>query len=226
MKNKYYYLLALAKDNIFYLISFFTLILAFIFSVFFYINKSVENKSQIKTIFAEIEDLNSKKELIVLRGKLKNEGLDIDEINKLFYKLVPEEEDFFSIISALEKISIETGFFITEYELNLSASSAKKISLNVYGIGNNNVFMSFLKEYNFGGGRLITINEISFSSQSVKGNKLTLTFYSGKAPESTAKIIVNNQDKQFLKEIKNKITVNYAFTPEADLSYPTKTNPF
>jgi len=228
MKAKSYYLYRLAKENIIYILSFISIIVALFFSIFFYIKKSSDNSVAADTLKTDIKELKAKVDLIKLKGKLKNEGIDIDSINKLLLNLVPEEEDYFSIVTALEKISLETNFFITEYIVNLNKSKSTNISMTIYGLGNNDAFLNFLKNYNFAGGRLIAINEIDFSSKTPKGNKLNLNFYSGKSTISDiSEVRITEKDKEMLRKIRDKVRVEVSFTPvTTDLNYPTKNNPF
>jgi len=228
MKAKSYYLYRLTKENIIYILSFILIVFALFFSIFFYIKKSSDNSVVADTLKTDIQELKSKVDLIKLKGKLKNEGIDIDSINKLLLNLVPEEEDYFSIVTALEKISLETNFFITEYIVNLNKSKSTNISMTIYGLGDNDAFLNFLKNYNFAGGRLIAINEIDFSSKTSKGNKLNLNFYSGKSMISDkSEVRITEKDKEMLRKIRDKVKINVTFTPAAtDLNYPTKNNPF
>ncbi len=226
MKKQYYYLFSLAKENIFYILAFVSILIAIFFSIFFLITKSAKNNEDVQRTRSEIADLRSKIDLVKLKDQLKLEGLDIDEINKILVGLVPESEDYFSIITALEKISLETGFFITEYQVNLNSSKATNLSLKIYGMGDNDAFLEFLRNYNFAGGRLVTINQIDFSNKSEKGNMLNLSFYSGKPLGGASKISVTAKDKELLKKIISKVKIEYSFTSPVNLNYPTKQNPF
>ena len=59
-----------------------------------------------------------------------NKTLTEDQIvvyNKILTTLIPETEDYFSIIYALETISQNTGFSIVSYTINLSNTSRKTV---------------------------------------------------------------------------------------------------
>ena len=152
---------------------------------------------------------------------------DLKEINKLLAILIPDIEDFFSIIQALETISYQTGFTIMKYSVNIGIST-DRISMMIDGSGNIDSFMNFLKSYSFSGGRFITSEKIEFTNVRSFSSKIQLNFYN-------KQVAIDNQiipeltenDIDFFKRIKNKININLKESKlEVDTDYPTKTNPF
>ena len=152
---------------------------------------------------------------------------DLKEINKLLSILIPDIEDFFSIIQALETISYQTGFTIMKYSVNIGIST-DRISMMIDGSGNIDSFMNFLKSYSFSGGRFITSEKIEFTNVRSSSSKIQLNFYN-------KQVAIDNQiipeltenDIDFFKRIKNKININLKESKlEVDADYPTKTNPF
>ena len=152
---------------------------------------------------------------------------DLKEINKLLAILIPDIEDFFSIIQALETISYQTGFTIMKYSVNIGIST-DRISMMIDGSGNIDSFMNFLKSYSFSGGRFITSEKIEFTNFRSSSSKIQLNFYN-------KQVAIDNQiipeltenDIDFFKRIKNKININLKESKlEVDTDYPTKTNPF
>jgi len=152
---------------------------------------------------------------------------DLKEINKLLAILIPDIEDFFSIIQALETISYQTGFTIMKYSVNIGIST-DRISMMIDGSGNIDSFMNFLKSYSFSGGRFITSEKIEFTNVRSSSSKIQLNFYN-------KQVAIDNQiipeltenDIDFFKRIKNKININLKESKlEVDTDYPTKTNPF
>lgn len=152
---------------------------------------------------------------------------DLKEINKLLAILIPDIEDFFSIIQALETISYQTGFTIMKYSVNIGIST-DRISMMIDGSGNIDSFMNFLKSYSFSGGRFITSEKIEFTNVRSSSSKIQLNFYN-------KQVAIDNQiipeltenDIDFFKRIKNKININLKESKlEVDADYHTKTNPF
>lgn len=190
----------------------------------------------LKTYLADQEELTGlQQEVGKLKSKSKiletNKNLteqDINDYNNILAHLVPESEDFFSIIYALETLSSRTGFAITGYVINLSSSTKDKYSLTVQGDSDAKSFLQFLKRYNFEGGRLITNEKIEFSPTDIGKMKLALNFYSKKIPKNIKpNSQISQKDLGLMNEIKSKMTVNLKSINSDEVEdYPTKTNPF
>jgi hypothetical protein len=148
-------------------------------------------------------------------------------MNKFLSLLIPDSEDYFSIIVALERLSLQTHFIIVTYTINLKDSTSLKLSLTINGQGDPDAFLSFLKEYNFSGARLITIDKISYSSQEQKGIELLANFYTAKTGSLEDVKPLSEEDKELIKTINSKISVVFSSPEEAStLQYSVKTNPF
>jgi hypothetical protein len=174
----------------------------------------------------EISNLESKKNLILTALNLQNEQLPLDDINKILNLLIPNEEDYFSIIFALERISQKTGFIITAYEINLQKSNLQKLSLSITGIGNRNTFLDFVKDYQFTGNRLITIDSIKFSEEMVNETKIDLNFYNSTGiTQLPTYRQLTNADKELLRKIlsRTELVIQEEIPKQ---NYETKTNPF
>lgn len=223
-----YFLFSILRQNLFYIGATVVLLMVMVFSFLFFMRLSGENGLKTGELTSQIVSLKNKVELIRLKGKLKDEGIDIDEVNKVFNQLIPEVEDYFSIMVALEKISQQTGFVITGYAINLQQSNQKKLSLTVSGLGDNRSFLSFLHDYNYVGGRLITIDKIEFSTSVGGGSKLTLNFYSGKeqAEKELKAFQMSEKEKRLVETITKKTTFEIESEKPQTLDYSTKTNPF
>lgn len=223
-----YYLLAIIKENLIYLTSLFVIILLFIFLGFITYNKFNQLTEKNITISTEINNLKEKKELIDYQKEIKKEGIDIKEINKILSTLIPEKEDFFSVINALNEISSKTNFIITNYSINPDKTGLTKLSLVVEGRGDEESFFNFLQNYQYIGGRLITIDLINYQSKGYINVKFTVYFYSGKLNiVSSSSQKLTNKEKNLLKIIKEKTAKFFSSNEERkDLSYPTKANPF
>ena len=116
---------------------------------------------------------------------------------------------------------------INSYTINLGEPSVDKLSVVVSGVGSPDSFLNFLKEYNVGGGRLITTEKIELNSKESEAFKLNLTFYSKKVSGIEEENLNYRRALNEFQKIKDKVSINVA--PIQDLSqesYPTKSNPF
>ena len=222
-----YYLFRIAKENSPYLVTFLTICTVSVISLIIFINKFTTLNQKINSTHSEVSLLRKKTEFINYKQDILNEGIDLEEVNKVLTKLIPTQEDFFSVIYALEEISKKTNFVITGYSLNLSASTNDKLALTITGRGSNDNFFDFLKDYRYIGGRLITIDKIDYKTTGFTQIKLNINFFSGKevSPQSDAPIKLNSDDKKIVKDILNKVQIEVK-PPEHDINYPAKFNPF
>ena len=90
---------------------------------------------------------------------------ELDDLNQLMAQLMPESEDFFSVIYAIETLSNKTGFIINTYTVDLDKSKGGKLWISIDGVGNEQVFLQFITSYPYEGGRLITIDKIDMPSR-------------------------------------------------------------
>ena len=229
MKNKklYYYSILIA-ENIVYILTNIVLTIVILFLVIPFFQQTLENKQKINDLNNEINLLTSKKNNLKLFAQ---NDLNIEKAIKILNYLVPNEEDYFSILYALEKLSGKTGLLITSYVINLSDKNPNRLRLTVTGLGDINTFLDFLKEYNFGGGRLITSDNLSLNSQQQSGFKIDLIFYNQKIDTKNLSNLTID-DPTFFKKI-NELLAKTEFvlkesSEEAflDINYPRKTNPF
>ena len=145
-------------------------------------------------------------------------------------KLIPDNEDFFSVISAIERLSKETNFVINQYTINLSESTPEKLSLAVTGDGNSETFLKLLENYNFVGGRLITLNTFDFNNKGVQYS-LNFNFYHKGVPSQLSNLAsIPAKDIQFMREVQSKVEFLLTSTGQAEESkpadYPTTTKLF
>ena len=185
---------------------------------------------------------DSKEELTILKEEVNllknrsdtlkyNKSLTEDQItvyNKILASLIPESEDYFSIIYALETISQKTGFNIVSYTINLSGTSREKLTLNIEGKGDLEAFKNFLNNYEFMGGRLVTSEQIEFSGANFTNTKVGLNFYAKKFTFNEAVVPqLRKEDVDKLEAIKQKIQISFTDNaPSTDGEYDTKANPF
>ncbi len=184
------------------------------------------NNSKSASLERDIKDLKLKQQ--ILNSSIGANGQDVEDDVKVVNKLIPEAEDYFLIIAALEELSIKTNFIITSYEVNLSRSQNSKLSLTVTGTGDEQSFINFLQQYNFQGERLITIENISLGKQTTGSFNLILNFYSQKASDISNSGLNYQQALQKVNEIRSKVSFNLQSDNQADLNqdYEKKSNPF
>lgn len=223
------YLQFLIKQNLVYFVAFTVLMLlgAIMVPVFIaQINKTtVElNKSKIET-----STLQTKQR--VLQSVINENGDEIDQDLEVITRFIPDSEDYFSMIYALEKLSNSSGFIINNYTVNLVKSDSSKLSLSVTGIGDSNSFLELLKTYNFGGGRLITAEKIGIDPLQQSGVTLDLNFYNEKPTIDPNEKLDYQASINELNDLRSKIKfsiVNEASPVETGGStdYPTKSSLF
>ena len=222
------YIKYLIVENIFYiLISILLVISVFVIpSIMF--NTYSKNSDNISQLKKELQEINSKKNALAFLSSTNSKN--IDEYFNLVSSLIPESENYFTIIYSLNNLSKLTNFNITSYALNLKESTNNKISIQVTGVGNQQEFLNFLKEYNLGGGRLITAEEIKLNSEEFAGITLKLNFYSQKTSLSQQGSVDYQKVLNKIDKIKDKIKFNFQSNAEEEEivieEYPTKTSPF
>ena len=176
-------------------------------------------------------------EVVMLKNRFNtlkyNKSLTEDQIkeyNKLLASLIPETEDFFSIIYALEEISTVSHFEITNYEINIGKTSREKLTLTAEGRGNSDEFLNFLQQYQFAGGRLVTSDQIQYGGMNSGSTRITLNFYSKRfAFNETVQVPqLSKEEIQKLLAIKQKIKFQFSSSDYQSVTtdYAIKNDPF
>lgn len=219
------YLRGLIKDHFGYI--FFNLGLIFLIIIFFYLNfpRITQNTKKIKTL---------QKDVYLLQNKLNTlNSSNINPNNLKIYlsflnRLIPNSEDYFSIIYSLEKISQQTNFIVLSYTVNLKQSTKNKLKLSIEGSGNHDAFVKFLSSYNFSGGRLITSDRLELNPQLEGVLKIDVAFYNQKVNASdTNQFGSSLVALQELANLYNKINIDLKEEPQdTQYVYPRKSNPF
>jgi hypothetical protein len=225
------YIKSLLIENAVYVIFALLLIVGLFIIPSLLIGSYAKNAENIYKLEEEINEINSKKNALAFISESKLQ--DIDEYYNIVSSIIPESENYFSIIYSLNNLSQLTNFNITSYSINLQASTKDKISIQVTGVGNQDEFLEFLKNYNFGGGRLITAETISLNQQEFSGITLKLNFYNKKSSLTQRGNIDYQKVLNTIDQIKEKIqfsiqdeAITNEGSEEIDENYPTKTNPF
>ena len=221
------YIYTLIKENAVYIAADILFLLLTIIIVSLSISKNIQDADKISGLNADIKNLQDKSNTLnsVLAGTQ-----NLDEDIKLLKTLIPDSEDYFSIIYALDKISQQTGFIITSYTVNLRQSNNDQLQIAITGTGDNNAFINFLKNYNFSGGRLITSDKIELSPQMSGTIKINVAFYH-KKDNATTNQVVNFSNKSFVELSSIMDKVQFALksgtqSATVETNYPRKSNPF
>lgn len=221
------YILSLLRENITYVILCVFLFVMEIVFIFFNFNKVTANTDKINQLTQETTSLKNK---VSSLNAIQFTQDELDSYVKLLNKLIPNTEDYFSIIYTLDRLSKSTNFIITSYNINLTGSNQNQLKLTITGTGNRDAFLQFLKDYNFGGGRLITSDKIELSQQFSGQLKVDITFYNNNVtldPNKTINFSPSLIDD--LKNLKNKVNLSSGVATnegQLDLNYPRKLNPF
>ena len=220
------------KVNLNLIFAFLTNLILIIFLIVFFNRQFNFLNQQKNTIANEIKKLNEKKDLILFSENLKTKNLDIDKLNKIFFLLLPNSQDYFSIILALEGISKKTNFVVTSYSLNPKESSSNRLSISITGFGDRNAFLNFVEDYNFISNRLITIDKLEFSESNLNPDKkISLNFYiDNKNKKEGFFYKLDKKDLELINKILSKINLEEDIESNnqdsISLEYEKKTNPF
>jgi len=228
MKNKIKpFIKRLVKENIYYIIGNVFIFIFIIITVKIGITEITKYKTKIASL--ELENIQLMNKVTLMNSAIPSSD-KLDEDIKFLNTLIPNSEDYFSIIYALENLSQKSNFIITGYTVNIAASTSEKLRMKVTGIGDSKSFIDFLKDYNFSGGRLITSDKVQLDPNFSGSIIIDLTFYNKKTV--VANKLEKSPDSNIYKELETlKAKVNFSFdnnsaTRSPDLGYPKKSNPF
>jgi len=214
----------LIRENIFYIVGNAFIFILIIITVGIGLTENSSYNKKISSLKTELNQLQNKVNLMNTTIPSPDR---LDEDLNFLNTLIPNIEDYFSIIYALEKLSQKSNFVITGYTVNVEKSTAEKLELSITGIGESQSFINFLKDYNFGGGRLITSDKIQLDPNFFGSIKIDLTFYAKSV--LTGKNLALPDDKVFeeLEALKSKVNFSFDSNVETpDFNYPRKGNPF
>jgi len=217
----------LIRENIFYMAGNVFIFILIIIAVRIGLTENSSYDKKISALRTELIQLQNK---VTLMNTIIPSSDRLDEDLNFLNTLIPNVEDYFSIIFALEKLSQKSNFIVISYGIKVGNSTSEKLKLEVTGTGDSQSFINFLKDYNFGGGRLITSDKIQLDPNFFGSIKIDLAFYTKRV--SIGKNLELIPDYKFFQELESlKSKVNFSFdsnlaTSSADLDYPKKNNPF
>lgn len=135
---------------------------------------------------------------------------NISDYNETLDKLVPDTETYFQVISAFEQLESRLGVSIESYSINLSETTEEKMSLALIIKGTREDIESFLTNYNYFGGRLMTSEDFSYSAGSSESITFNINLFhslaggpsSGSSPTDA---VISKEDIAFIEEIQEKL---------------------
>jgi hypothetical protein len=197
---------AITKYKIIYPIIFLVLInIGLLFGLFYIGNNLYQKYLTLRTEKDEISILKSR--VVLARNNKEIFAGRIDEYNELLEKLIPDEESYFSVITALDALANRTGVTISSYSINLKSTTEEKLTLTLNIEGDQDSLNKLLADYLFTSGRLIINEESSIMNDAEKQNlNISFNFFHKQYKEkaiSTA--VVNEKDIRFLDEVKAKL---------------------
>lgn len=183
-------------------------------------------KKEVDLLEGEVEMLKNRYDTLKYNKTLTED--QIKDYNKLLATLIPETEDYFSVIYALDEISKVSGFLITDYNIDVNSTSKEKLTLSVEGKGDANTFLQFLNSYQFNGGRLVTSDKIQYGGTGSTATRITLNFYSKRfAFNETVQVPqLTKEEIEKLNVIKNKVKTYTGGNTYVDTEYTIKKDPF
>ena len=209
------------------LVSLVVFIVLFLLVLVFY-GSFNEQKKDVELLTGEVQMLKNRYDTLKYNKLVTEE--QIKEYNKLLASLVPETEDFFSIIYALEEISASSGFMIKNYTIDVGNTTRERLTLSVEGKGSTDSFLAFLQEYQFAGGRLATSDKIQYGGANSSNTRVTLIFYSKRFTfdESVQVPQFSKEEIAKLEDIKQKVKFQFSSSAYQSIStdYEVKKNPF
>lgn len=206
----------------------FVVFLLLLIVVFIFYARFNAQKKEVDLMSGEVLMLSNRFNTLKYNKTLTED--QIKEYNKLLASLIPETEDFFSIIYALEEISRVSHFIITDYAIDVNKTNREKLTLTAEGRGNSEEFLNFLQQYQFAGGRLVTSDQIQYGGRNSGSTRITLNFYSKRfAFNETVQVPqLSKEEIQKLEVIKKKITLQFSSSDYQTVTtdYAIKNDPF
>ncbi len=130
----------------------------------------------------------------------------VDEYNNILTKLIPDEESYFSVISALETLAARTGVTITSYTINLKETTEEKLTLSLSISGESQAITKLLREYMYSSGRLLTNDETSISITEQGNLSISFNFFHKEFKDAVSPAtVITEKDIEFINEVSSKL---------------------
>lgn len=132
---------------------------------------------------------------------------DVEEYNSLLRRLIPEREDYFAIIASLESLSIYTGIDVSRYSIELPPQGSSKYSLSILGTIPVELLPVFLENYQYGTGRLVTVESMSYRDAAENNVRIQLNMYNRDVETSNVTRVgsLTEEDMELIRDIQVKI---------------------
>ena len=145
MKNKIKpFIKRLIKENISYIAGNIFILILIIVTVRIGLSQNYSYNNKISVLKTELTQLQNK---ITLMNTTVPTSDKLDQDLNFLNTLIPNAEDYFSIIYTLENLSQKSHFTVTSYTVNVRNSTNERLRLEVTGTGDSKSFIDFLKDY-------------------------------------------------------------------------------
>ena len=104
-------------------------------------------------------------------------GSQIDSYNSALNLLIPDDEGYFTVISALEALSAKSGVLIDSYSIDLDSTTQEKLSLDVVIKADSKQLTKFISDYPYISGRLIVNEGLNYDPSNPISLKFSLNLY-------------------------------------------------
>lgn len=224
--SSHHFIIVAVKQNTVFFISILTAMVLFLVSSLFVITVYQQDSIKIEETKEEITQLRKRVESLSGTTDLQNEGFDLAHMSAALGQLIPNQEDFFSIMIALERLSSKTNFLIGSYDILLDQKNSNSMAFDIHGAGDENSFVNLLENYRFVGGRLITVENVTYNKTN-SSIDIRLTLHSGKSQVTKSYTPISEKEKELMREILEKTTFELKSSEVEPLQeYPVKSNPF
>lgn len=220
------YTMQLLRRNSIYILSGVIFLLLILFVLPLQIKTYIDIRNDNAGLVREIVNLERKKATI-----LSFNAEEVDLLVSTLDTLLPSKEDYFTIFTVLDNISTQTEFRVVSFTLILSKTPGEVLTLKITTEGTPEAFVKFLENYQYKGGRLITMDELTYSPVSAQ-TSLTLVFHtkdvkpviSQEAPKIDP--VRLERIRTVARELQESLTTSPEEFVDTTSDYSTKDNPF
>lgn len=179
---------------------------------------------KLKTTNTEIKELTTKRERLTLYS-----GYNLDLITEYLNKILPLQEDGFSIYNSITSLTKNSGGLLENMPSFFQKNTTKNASIQMQLAGNLNVITKLLTDYQYKSGRFILIPKLSYAPSKNTISFTTIYFTSQKTREKNINSLL--LDKDSLNEVlrnaqKYNSLIKIDDTTTLNLNYETNKYPF
>lgn len=156
-------------------------------------NEMISTEDQVQQMRATVTLIRNNRELF---------KEDTEQYNEILEKLIPDQESYFLVISALDQLSERLGVTIDSYSVNLSSTTEEKLTLTVNIVGEPEAINQFIQDYKYIGGRLITIEKMEIDPENFESLSFSMNFFHNEFKDTVSlDSRINKEDLQRVLEI-------------------------